>query len=102
MQPDHRRLHRARDRRRGQGQHMDAPSELTQPGFLLRSEALLLVDDEEAEIAEPHLLAAYGMRPDDDLHIARRETFSRCSRIGRRGQPGERLDPNPEPGETAS
>jgi hypothetical protein len=81
---------------------MDATSELAQPSLLPRAEALLLVDDEEAEIAEPRLLAAYGMRTDDDLHIARREPFSHRPRIGWRGQPGERLDPHPEPGETAS
>ena len=61
---------------------MDALSELAQACFLLRAEALLLVDDEEAEIAEPHLLAAYGMRPDNDLHIARREPFPHRPRVG--------------------
>ena len=46
-----RQLQGARDRRRGQRQHMDIGLELLQPLLLRHAEMLLLVDDEQAEMA---------------------------------------------------
>ena len=47
-----RQLQRARDRRRGEGQHMHIGAQLLEPLLVLDAEMLLLVDDEQAEIAE--------------------------------------------------
>ena len=62
--PGQRHLQRARDRRRGQRQHVDVGAQLLQPLLVLDAEVLLLVDDEQAEVAEPDLLwpAARGCR----------------------------------------
>ena len=46
-----RQLQRARDRRRGQRQHMHLGAELLQPLLVADAEMLLLVDDQQAEIA---------------------------------------------------
>ncbi len=47
----HGELERARDRRRRERQHMDLGAELLQPLLVVDAEMLLLVDDDEAEIA---------------------------------------------------
>ena len=59
-----RQLQRARDRRRRQRQHMDVGLQLLEPLLVLDAEMLLLVDDEEREVAELDRLrrAARGCR----------------------------------------
>ena len=47
-----RQLQGARDRRRGQRQHMDVGAQLLQPLLVRDAEMLLLVDDHQAEILE--------------------------------------------------
>ena len=62
-----RELQRARDRRRGQRQHMHVLAELLQALLVLHAEMLLLVDDQEAEIGELDGLAEQRMGADDDV-----------------------------------
>ena len=47
-----RQLQRARDRRRAQRQHMDLGAELFEPLLVADAKMLLLVDDQQAEVAE--------------------------------------------------
>ena len=54
-QPAHRHLQRARDRRRGQRQHVDLRAQLLEPLLVGDAEALLLVDDQQAEVLEAHV-----------------------------------------------
>ena len=54
-QPPHRHLQRARDRRRGQRQHVDLGAQLLEPLLVGDAEALLLVDDQQAEVLEAHV-----------------------------------------------
>ena len=65
-----RQLQGARDRRRGQRQHMHIGLELLQLFLLRDAEMLLLVDDDEAEMGEPHILREQRVGADDDLDFA--------------------------------
>ena len=74
--PDSASCKRARDRRRGQGQHMDIGAQLLQPLLVLDAEMLLLVDDQQAEVAEldRSAAAAHGCRSTMSI-VAVGETF---------------------------
>ena len=74
----HRHLERARDRRRTHGQDVDVGLELLEGVLVLDAEALLLVDDEQAEVFEEHLLGEDPVRADDHVD-------------GAVGDPGERV-----------
>ena len=54
-QAAHRHLQRARDRRRRQRQHVDLGAQLLEALLVRDAEALLLVDDHQAEILEAHV-----------------------------------------------
>ena len=58
--PGHRQVQRPRDRRRRQRQHVDLAAELLEPLLGGDPEALLLVDDDQAEVLELDVLAAAG------------------------------------------
>ena len=62
-----RQLQRARDRRRRQRQHVHVLAQLLQALLVRDAEVLLLVDDDEAEAGELHLLAEQRMRADHDI-----------------------------------
>ena len=51
-----REIKRARNRRGGKRQHVDEPEELLEFLLLLHAEALLLIDDDEAEVLELDVL----------------------------------------------
>ena len=65
-----RQLQRARDRRRGQRQHMDVAAQLLQPLLVPDAEMLLLVDDQQAEVLELDRLRQQRVRADDDIDLA--------------------------------
>ena len=65
-----RQLQRARDRRRGQGQHVDVGAQLLQPLLVGDAEMLLLVDDDQAEVLELDRLAEQRVGADDDVDRA--------------------------------
>ena len=58
-----------RDRRGRHGQHVHAFADLLDPFLVCHAEPLLLVDDEEAEILELHVLRQQAMRADDDFNL---------------------------------
>src|SRR5207244_3968613 len=64
--PRERHLERARDRRSRQREDVDVDAHLTQSLLLRNAEAVLLVDDEETEVAELDVLREETMRPDHD------------------------------------
>ena len=65
-----RHLERARDRRRGERQHVDVRAPLLDPLLVLHAEPLLLVDDEQADVLERDVLRQQAMRRDDDVDRA--------------------------------
>ena len=70
-----RHLQRARDRRRGHRQHVDVGAQLLQLLLVLDAEALLLVDDDQAEVLELHLGREQPVGADDDVDGARRSAL---------------------------
>ena len=65
-----RQVQRARDRRGGHRQHVHRLPQLLEPFLVLDAEALLLVDDDQAEVLELHVGADQAMRADDDVDAA--------------------------------
>ena len=64
-----------------------------EPLLVLHAEALLLVDDDEAEVREAHVLAEQPVRADDDVHRAVGEARERLARSrAARAEARERLD----------
>jgi hypothetical protein len=65
-QPRERELERARDRRRGEREHVDRLLQLLDALLVRDAEAVLLVDHEQAEVAERDALLEQAMRADHD------------------------------------
>ena len=65
-----RELQGARDRRRGQRQHMDVGAQLLQPLLVADAEMLLLVDDQQAEVLELDALGQQRVGADHDVDRA--------------------------------
>ena len=101
LQAEHRRLQGARDGRRRQGQDVDVAREVAQLAFMGKAEALLLVDDDEAEVLEGDALAGERVRADDDVDGAVRQARLDGPRLGRPHEPGQMPDFDAEPGEAA-
>ena len=72
--PDERHVQRARDRRRGEREHVDLEPQLAQQLLLRDAEALLLVDDHEAEVLRDHVAREHAVRADQDVDLARRRS----------------------------
>ena len=69
-QAGERHLQRARDRRRAHRDDVDAQLELAQQLLLLDAEALLLVDDDQAEVLRADVAAEQPVRADEDVDRA--------------------------------
>ena len=91
-QARHRHLQRARDRRRGERQHVHGLLELLDALLVRDAEALLLVDDQQAEIAELDVLLEQPVRADDDVDRAARQPLENGLRLLRRAEARERVD----------
>ena len=63
----------ARDRRRGEHQHVDSFAFLRQRQPLVHAEAVLLVDDGEREIVEGNVLLEQGMGAEQEIDVAEGE-----------------------------
>ena len=68
--PDERHVQRPRNRRRRHRQHVDLLAHLLDALLVRDAEALLLVDDQQAEVAERHVLRQQPMGADDDVDLA--------------------------------
>ena len=68
---------RARDRRRGQHQHVHGLALAGEREALMHAEAVLLVDDGEREVAERHLVLEQRMGADQKIDLAERQAVER-------------------------
>ena len=84
-QPGEAHLQRARDRRRAHRDHVDLELELAQQLLLLDAEALLLVDDDQAEVLRAHVAAEHAVGADQDVDLAVGEALDGRALLGRRG-----------------
>ena len=97
--PGEREVERPRDRRRGQGQHVDLATELLEALLGGHPEALLLVDDDQPEVAEADVLAEQPVRADDDVDRAVGKTGDRRRLGGGRDEARQQADLERERGE---
>ena len=65
-----RHMQRARDRRGGERQHVYLGAKLLQALLMGNAEALLLVDDQQAQIGEDDVFGEQAVRADDDVYLA--------------------------------
>ena len=77
---------RARNRRGRQRQHVDFGAQRLQPLFLPYAEAVLLVDDDEPEALELHVLSEQLVRADHDVDRAGIESRDRIGNLFRRAE----------------
>ena len=68
-------VERARDRRRGQCQHVHLRAQTLQLLLLAHAETVLLVDDDEAKTFETKRLGEQAVRADHDIHATARKPF---------------------------
>ena len=72
---------RARDRRRGERQHIDLGAQLLQRLFLPHAEAVLLVDDHQADARQLDLAPEQFVRADDNVELALRQLVQNLVRL---------------------
>ncbi len=72
---------RARDRRRRQGQHVDFSAHGLQGFLLAHTEAVFLVDDDQAQATKLDLLADQFVGADDDVDLALGQFLQRLRRF---------------------
>ena len=80
-------LQRARDRRRRQREHVDVGAQLLDRLLVRHAEALLLVDDEQAEVLERDVARQQPVGADDDVDLADLSpsiTFLACAGVRKR------------------
>ncbi len=77
-----RHLQRARDRRCGHRQHVDADRQLLQLFFVRNPEALLFVDDEQAEFLELDVFGQQAVGADQHVHRADFEILEGLADLG--------------------
>ena len=87
-----RHVERARDRRGGEGEHIDLAEEFLELLLVRHAEALLLVDDDEAEILEAHVAGDQAVGADDDVDRAVGEACDGVADFGRRAEAVEQID----------
>ena len=66
----HGHVHGARDGRGGQGQDVDLGAQLLEALLVHHAEALLLVDHDEAEVLEAHVVGQQAVGADHDVELA--------------------------------
>ena len=91
-----RHVQRARDRRRAQRQHVDLEPERPQQLLLRDAEALLLVEDDEAELLRDHVAGQDAVRADQNLDLAGLEVGQHLFDVLRRAEARDHLDADRE------
>ena len=87
LQSDEGGLQGAGDRRRREREDVTVPRRVAERLLHLGPEALLLVDDHEAEIGETDALGGEAMGADDEADAAVGEPRFHALRLGRRDEP---------------
>ena len=90
---EHRHVQRSRDRRRTQGEHVRHGAGREQSLLVLDAEPLFLVDHDETEILEPHVLREQAMRSDHDVDAALLQVDEHLLLVGAALDTTDRLDP---------
>ena len=80
---------RARDRRGREREDVDLGAQLPERLLLANAEAVFLVDDDEAEALEGHLVSEKLVRADHDVDRAVGDAFERLRRLFARPEAGE-------------
>ena len=75
-------MQRSRDRRRGQSENIYLRSEVLEVLLMGDSEALLFIDDEEAELREIDILREQAMGADEDVDPPLARVFDGLPRVG--------------------
>ena len=70
------------DRRGGESEHVERALELLEALLVAHAEPLLLIHDEEAEVAEAHVRRQQPVRSDDDVDAPVREALQRHPLLG--------------------
>ena len=91
-QAEQRHVQRARNRRGRHGEHVHFLAKLLEPLLVAHAEALLLIDDDQAEVAELHVLRQQAVRADHDVDLAGLELRQRFFLLLRRAEAAEHLD----------
>ena len=81
-----RQMQRARNRRRGERQHVRLHLELLEALLVLDAEAMLFVDDDQPEIRELDVGTEQAMRADDDVDLLRLEVGENRRLLFRRSE----------------
>ena len=95
-QAGERHVQRARDRRRGEREHVHLEPERAEQLLLRDAEALLLVEDHEPEILRDHVAAEDAVRADQHLDLALGEVLQDLLRLGRLAEARDHLDADGE------
>ena len=98
---DKRHVQRPRNRRRAHRQHVDLPPQLLDLLLVRHAEPLLLVDDEQAEVAELDVLRQQPVGADDDVDLAGGQIGERLLLLGLAAEAADHLDANRETRRTA-
>ena len=98
-QPGEAHLQGARDRRRREREHVDLQLQLAQQLLLLDAEALLLVDDEQAEVLGADVAREQPVGADQDVDLARLERREHRLHLGRLAQARDPVDREGQVGE---
>ena len=98
---DHRHVQGARNRRRGHRQDVDGFLHLLQSLLLSYAEALLFVDDQQAEVLERDVFRKNPMRADDDVDLAMLELADDLLLFLRRVVARQQLDRHRKRGEAS-
>ncbi len=97
-----RHVQRARDRRRREREHVDLEAQRPQELLLRDAEALLLVEDHEAEILRDHVAREQAVRADEDVDLARLVVGEHLLDLLRRPEAGDHLDTDREVAEAVA
>ena len=87
-----REVKRARDRRGGKREHVHELEELLELLLVQHAEALLFIDDDQAEVFEDDVAGNEAMRADDDVDAAVAQQLEHFALLGLRAETAEHFD----------
>ena len=92
-------LERARDRGGRERQAVDRLLDRLDPLLLAHAESVLLIDDQQAEVAKLDVALQQPVRADDDVHAARGQFLADLLQVGGGAEPAHQLDAHRKGGE---